>query len=121
MKRTELRQAIVILKAVGIPELAPRKPPEPPKAQEPDRLDVLHKQIGEVEILLRLPLVPGQIDRANAVLVSVARNAPAGRIANHAMRLMSVVHDARNGAAPDAREIDVMLARLRAAVEEAKR
>jgi hypothetical protein len=120
VKRADLRQAIAILKAVGIQELVPRKaPPELLKAQEPDRLEELQKQLAEVEILLRLPLVPGQVDRANAVLVSVARNAPAGRIANHAMRLMSAVHDACHGISQDERQIEVLLARLRATLEEA--
>jgi hypothetical protein len=118
IKRADLRQAIAILKAVGIQELGRRAPPEAPKPGPADRVARLRAALAEIEGLLRLPLVPTQAERANALLVSVARNAPDGRIANLAMRLMSTVHEARDSAAPDERQINVMLARLRAALHE---
>jgi hypothetical protein len=118
IKRTDLRQAIAILKAVGTQELGRRTPPEAPKPEPADRVARLRAELAEIEGLLRQPLVPTQAERANALLVSIARNAPDGRISNLAMRLMSSVHEARDSAAPDEHQIDVMLARLRAALAE---
>jgi hypothetical protein len=97
IKRADLRQAIAILKAVGIPELAcSSRRPEPPKAQEPDRLGRLRARLAEIEKLLQ------------------------GCVANLAMRLMSAAHEACGAAAPDHRQMGLMLARLRAALDEAE-
>ena len=122
IKRADLRQAIAILKAVGIPELAPRRKPEPPGvAPTSDRRSELRATLVELELLLRLPLLVAQVERANRLIVAMARNAPDGRIANLAMRLMSTLHETRadDTARGDSR-IAVLLARLRAMLEEHK-
>jgi hypothetical protein len=119
IKRTDLRQAIAVLKAIGIQELAPPPQPEPPKQPARDRVAELRTYMAEVERLLRQPLVPSQAARANALLVAVARDAPEGRIANLAMRLMSAVHEARELEEAQSQQIPVMVARLRGALEEA--
>lgn len=122
IKRADLRQAIAILKAVGVPELAAaRREPQPPKAQPPDRLAQLRARMSEIDALLKPPFVASQLERASALMVSIARAAPQGRLSNMAMRLMSAVHDARSRGAGDDGEIQVLLARLRAAVEETER
>jgi hypothetical protein len=120
IKRVDLRQAIAILKTVGIEELGPRQPAQPPKAAEPDPVAAVHARIGEIESLLRPPLVPAQVQRANSLLLSIARHASQGRVANVAMRLMSAVHDARGDGLVDERQIQVLTSRLRAALEENK-
>lgn len=124
IKRADLRQAIAILKAVGIQELTRNgKEPEPAKVEEPrDRLAMLRAELAHIESLLRPPLMPAQFDQANSAIVSIARNAPQGRISNVAMQLMSAVHEARsaeNGDA-DAERIHLGLARLRAAIQDAE-
>jgi hypothetical protein len=120
LKRAELRQAIAILKAVGIPELA-RTRQEPPKpAPAPtDRIAEIRAALEQVEEFVKLPLVPAQAERANAQLLSIARRAPEGSISNLAMRLMSAVQEARDDPQADGRQIGVMLARLRSALAEA--
>jgi hypothetical protein len=118
IKRVDLRQAIAILKAVGIEEFRPRQPAQPPKAAEPDPGIAVRERIAEIEGLLRPPLAPAQVQRANSLLLSIARSASQGRVANVAMRLMSAVHDARAG---EEGQIAVLTARLRAALEEEKR
>ena len=121
IKRADLRQAIAILKAVGIPELAPRRKSEPGVAPTSDRRSELRATLVELELLLRLPLVAAQVERANRLIVAMARNAPDGRIANLAMRLMSTLQETRDDhtAASDSR-VAVLLARLRAMLEEHK-
>jgi hypothetical protein len=118
MKRADLRQAIAILKAVGVPELrsAPPKQPPAPKAQEPPLL----AQVAELEALLSLPLIASQMEKANARAVALARRARRGRIANLSMQLVSAMHEARNDGDFEMRRVGVALARLRAAVEEAE-
>ena len=121
IKRADLRQAVAILKALGIQELLqPRQPAQEPAAQTVELRADLRVKIAEVEQLLREPIVPAQAERANALLVAIARDARQGQIANLAMRLMSAVHEARDGAETDARQIGVMLARLRTVIEEAR-
>jgi hypothetical protein len=119
IKRADLRQAIAILKAVGIPELA-RAAPEPAKTELPpaDRLTEMRNALDEVEHLVKLPMVAAQAERANAKLLSIARHSPEGIISNLAMRLMSAVHEARDSPDPDGRQIALMLARLRDALGE---
>jgi hypothetical protein len=120
IKRADLRQAIAILKAVGIQELAPRQKPGPRAAPSNDRLVELRASLDEIETLLRLPLVAAQVERANRLIVVMARNAPDGRISNIAMRLMSTLHEMRDDKTPGEGLIPVMLARLRAALEDQK-
>ena len=77
-------------------------------------------QLSEVESLLRPPLAPEQLERAGHHIISIARSAPHGRVANLAMRLMSAVLESRGaGELPPA--VRAELARLRAAVEDAQR
>jgi hypothetical protein len=118
MKRADLRQAIAILKAVGIEELAPRhKVEEPPRPGARDRLAELRDRVAEIERLLRPPLLPDQVERANRLIITIARQAPDGREANLAMRLMSAVQDSRDrDDVPDG--VLAALARLHTAAEE---
>ena len=119
IKRLDLRQAIAILKAVGIEELQPRHPAAGPGAEAPKNEKLL-AQIGEVECLLEPPLLPGHLERAGHHMISIAREAPHGRVANLAMRLMSALLEAR-GADQLPPSVLAELARLRAAVEDVQR
>jgi hypothetical protein len=115
MKRADLRQAIAILKAVGIPELrtaAPKRAAAP--RPEPDLL--VH--VAELESLLRAPLIPSDVEKANRVAVGMARRAREGRIANLAMQLVSALHQASHEGAAECAQVGIALAHLRAAVEE---
>jgi hypothetical protein len=115
MKRGDLRQAVAILKAVGIPELTARPaPPAPPPQETPAWL----ARMTQIEQLLRPPLVADQVAQANRLAVALARGAPDGQIANLAMQLVSAVHDARAEEPQDAAWLRLALARLRAALEE---
>ena len=121
MKRADLRQAIAILKAVGIQELARAEPQAQEARTEPrDWLRELCSRLGEVEKLLEPPLVPSQAHKANPHIVFIARNAPEGRVANLAMQLMSAVHEADVGDAVENDRVSLTLARLRAALDEQK-
>jgi hypothetical protein len=119
IKRADLRQAIAVLKAVGIPALTGKWEIAEEGAGQasegrPNPLDV----IAEVGTLLRPPLVREQVERANRLLVSLARNAPHGRVANLAMQLMNVVLAANEEDKADADRIGVALAKLRTAAAE---
>lgn len=117
MKRADLRQAIGILKTIGLPELASRAPEAPEARPEPDRFTLLAAQVAEVEKMLRPPLLPEQFEKCTRLLVAVARQAPDGRIANTAMNLMTAVERARSDGGHDS-EIPALMARLRAALED---
>jgi hypothetical protein len=121
IKRVDLRQAIAILKAVGIPELQPPRPVEEARARAPEPMAAPLETLAEIERLLRPPLVPAQIERANRLAVNIARSAPHGRIANLAMQLMSAVHEASRGNGADEARVDLAMARLRAALSEAEK
>lgn len=117
MKRADLRQAIAILRTIGIPELVRRAPEAPNPQPGPDRFALLARDVGEVEKVLRPPVLPEQFGKCNRLLVAVARNAPDGRMANTAMRLMTAVQRAHgNGGYDD--EVAALVARLRAALDE---
>jgi hypothetical protein len=117
IKRADLRQAVAILKAVGIPELQGRpRQAEEPKPAEPAGNPL--ESLAEIEKLLRLPLAPSQVELANRLAVSIARSAPQGRVANLAMQLMSAVHEAASGKGADESRIGLALERLRAALQE---
>lgn len=116
MKRADLRQAIAILKATGLPGLhrapassaaEPKATPSPPLAQ----------QVAELESLLRVPLIEPQVEKASRLALAIARHAQQGRVANLAMQLLSAVYDANGQDEADGRRLSVALARLRAAVE----
>ncbi len=122
IKRADLRQAIAILKTVGMPDLAGvtnLQEEQPSAGQPPDRMVWLLAQLSEIEELLMSRLPPEQVERANSLAVAIARSAPHGRIANLAMRLMSAIQEARNGG--DEKTVPLMLAGLRSAIEETGR
>ena len=120
IRRADLRQAIAVLKAVGLPELAPV--PTPPKAAEPAPgagVEAVRARLTEVEGLLVPPLLPAQVDRAKAGAVWIARNAPHGRVANLAMQLMSALYETR-GTEEIPGGFRMALARLRAALQDSE-
>jgi hypothetical protein len=118
IRRADLRQAVAVLMAVGIEELAPRqKSQEPPRAELQDRAAELRERVAQIEALLRPPLLPDQVERANRLIVTMARQAPDGRVANLAMRLMSVVQESKGRDEPSA-GLQAALVRLRTAAEE---
>ena len=122
MKRADLRQAIGILKTIGVPELVRCSTKEPEKTPpSPDRFAELATRLAEIEKTLQPPLLPEQLERTNRLLVSMARNAPQGRVANMAMRLMSALEDMRTAGGIDDRQIALLLGRLRGALDDAQR
>ena len=116
IKRGDLRQAIAILRAAGIPgfQQPPAAMPAPKKAPR-----VVMAQIAELELLLQPPLLKSQVDKANAVAVAIARDARDGRLANLAMQLMTTVQEASREGEVDLVRLSLALAELRAAAEEA--
>lgn len=116
IKRSDLRQAIAILQAIGIQDLLPQREAKAPPQAAADPRSEACRCMDELEVLLRPPRAPAQVRRANSLLVWIARHALHGRVANLAMRLMSAVHDARDNA--DDQQIALLTARLRAALEE---
>ena len=118
VRRSDLRQAIAILKAVGIPEFAPAPAAAPkPGANGNGGIEALRARFAEVDRLLTPPLLPVQVEQAKAAAVWIARHAPHGRVANLAMQLMSSLHEPRgSGEIPGG--FRMALARLRAALEE---
>ena len=119
IKRSDLRQAIAILKAVGLPEIAPA--PAPLKAAEPPgaNLEAARARVTEVEGLLAPPLLPAHVERAKAGAGWIARHAPHGRVANLAMQLMSALHETR-GTEEIPGGFRMALARLRAALHDSE-
>jgi hypothetical protein len=119
IRRADLRQAIAILKAVGIEELAPRRKQEreAPRPDARDRAAELRSRVAEIEALLRAPLITDQVERANRLIVATARQAPDGRVANLAMRLMSVLQESKGRDEPST-SVQAALVRLRTALED---
>jgi hypothetical protein len=118
IRRSDLRQAIAILKAVGIPEFAPAPATAPkPAGNGNGSAEALHARFAEVDRLLTPPLLPAQVEKAKAAAVWIARHAPHGRVANLAMQLMSSLHETR-GTEEIPGGFRMALARLRAALEE---
>jgi hypothetical protein len=121
VKRADVRQAIVILRAVGIEELTRTVPraPEARRSEARDRAAELRARLAEVEALLRPPLLPEQVERANHLLVTTARHVGDGRVANLAMRVMSIALESKGSEdTPD--ELKAALARLRTAAEDSE-
>jgi hypothetical protein len=123
LRRGDLRQAIAILKAIGLQEFAPHLPaprnaPAGKPAQPEATSESLFERLADVEALLRPPLLPAQLDKAKAGALFIARHAPQGRVANLAMQLMSALH-ATGGAEDVPGGFRMALARLRAALDEA--
>jgi hypothetical protein len=113
IKRADLRQAVAILKSVGIPELR-TAPPKEANVEAP----TLRAQVAELEALLRQPLIAPHVAKANALAVAIARHARDGRVANLAMQLVSAVHEAKSDAEGETHPVAVALARLRAGLEQ---
>jgi hypothetical protein len=116
MKRADLRQAVAILKTIGIQEFAGQTPAPAAPEPAPERLDP-RVQLDEIERLLKGPLVAPQVSRANSLAVALARSAPQGHIANLAMQLVSAVHEAQDEQTQDTDRLTMALARLRDALD----
>lgn len=114
IRRSDLRQAIAVLKAVGLRD-APPAPATPAKTGNGS--EALRARFAEVEELLKPPLVPAQVERAKVAAVWIARHAPHGRVANLAMQLMSALHETR-GLDEIPGGFRMALVRLGAALEE---
>jgi hypothetical protein len=118
IRRSDLRQAIAILKAVGIPEFTPARPPAPQAGGNGNGgIEALRARFAEVDRWLTPPLLPAQVERAKSAAVWIARHAPHGRVANLAMQLMSALHETR-GTEEIPGGFRMALARLRAALQE---
>ena len=121
MRRGDLRQAIAILKTIGLQEIAPHlAAPEPAapaaKASAVDQ-ETLRARLREMEQLLTPPLLDAQVAKAKSAAVFIARHAPHGHIANLSMQLMSALQESRTTAdVPGG--FRMALARLRAALEQ---
>ena len=116
MKRADLRQAVAILKTIGMQEYAAHTAAPPAPEPEPERVDPL-AQLAEIERLLSAPLVAPQVKRANTLAVALARSAPQGRIANLAMQLVSAVYEVQSEQTQDTDRLKLALARLRDALD----
>jgi hypothetical protein len=117
IKRSDLRQAIAVLKAVGIEELTP--PHEPSRSEACRPAAEMRSRVAEIEALLRAPLLPDQVERANRLLVATARQAQEGHIANLAMQLMSALQEAK-GTDESLAALHAALVRLRTAVDKSQ-
>jgi hypothetical protein len=121
IRRADLRQAIAILKAVGVPELTPRAPVSPNTTSKPDPAQVqqtLLALLDGVEQMLKPPLIPSQMERAKNAALFIARQTTDGRTANLAMQLMSALQESR-GYENVPGGYRMALARLRAALQRA--
>jgi hypothetical protein len=111
IKRADLRHGVAILQATGIPGLVPPSHSQQlaplPNSAPSAEMTWLYE---ELERLLRPPLIPVQVERANSIATRLARKAPHGHVANLAMQLISAIR-AEQG-------VDVALAKLRTALEQ---
>jgi hypothetical protein len=90
---------------------------QPPRASASQHLAILGR-LSELERLIRPPLLPAQLERANALAVAIARNAPDAVIAMLGTRLMRAIQDAcAAGEGADTRAIALIVARIRAALD----
>lgn len=90
---------------------------QPPRAPASQRLAIL--RISEVEGLIRPPLLPSQLERANGLALAIARNAPDAVIAMLGTRLVRAIQDARAaGESADIRPIALIVAQVRAALDQ---
>ncbi len=119
IKRADLRQAIAILKGVGVHRIAGHLSKAPPAIAPRDALAVLAGRLTELEALLRPPYAPGPLEIANRLVTSIARDAADGRIANRAMQLISALHESRSDVQLPG-GVPLALARLRLALEETR-
>jgi hypothetical protein len=67
--------------------------------------------------MMKPPLIPGQVERAQIAALFIARNSRNGRVAILAMRLMSALYESR-GYEDVPGGYRMALARLRAALEQ---
>jgi hypothetical protein len=124
IRRSDLRQAIALLKTIGlryfVPELAAavETPTPSPKVETQRNItEELCARFAEVDEMLKPPFIPAQLERAKSALVWMARHAPQGQVANLAMQLMStLVGSAATDDMPGGYRL--ALARLRAALDE---
>lgn len=112
IKRRDLRRGIAVLRTTGIPQLAGKRTRKPATQHE----ELLAK-VAEIERLVRPPLLPSQVERVSTLAISIARSAPQGGIATHAVRLLGALYDARAaGENADTRGIAMIVARMRDAI-----
>jgi hypothetical protein len=72
-----------------------------------------------VEGLIRPPLLPSQLERANGLALAIARNAPDAVIAMLGTRLVRAIQDAcAAGESADVRPIALIVAQVRAALDQ---
>jgi hypothetical protein len=114
IRRTDLRDAIAILKTIGLQGITP--PPAAARPAAQDGEDIMAR-VAELETLLAPPLLPRQVERAKSVAIWIARHAPHGRVANLAMQLMSALHES-HGTDDVPGGYRMAFARLRAAIEQ---
>ena len=113
IKRIDLRQAIAILRATGVPELhGSGARPQAQAAKPAAPVENPRVTLARIEALLRPPLLAHQLDEASRALVSIARHAERGRVANLAMQLMSAVQESNE------ERLALLLAQLRSTLEE---
>ena len=94
-----------------------------PPADRTGLLDELLGRLKEMEELLQFPGVYGHVVRASQLALSIARDAPPGRVANLAMRVISEAQAMREAALPlkaDRTKLNTALWRLRLALQEVK-
>ena len=88
----------------------------PPRGPSGQHLAILGK-LSELDRLIRPPLLPSQLERANTLAVSIARNAPDAVIGMLGTRLVRAIQDARAaGENADPRAVALIVARIRAAL-----
>jgi hypothetical protein len=119
MRRADLRQAIAILKAVGLDGMS-KCPASPDQPTASTVGNTLRERFMELQELLKAPLIPVQVERAKKLAVSMARDAPQGRVANLAMQLISALHGT-NGMEDIPGGFRLALARLSAAVADGEK
>lgn len=91
---------------------------QPPPAPTKYELAILGR-LSELEQLIRPPLLPSQLERADALAVAIARNAPDAVVAMLATRLMRAIQEARAaGEYADIRPVALIVARIRAALDQ---
>ena len=93
-------------------------PSQPARAPTTQHLAILGR-LSELERLIRPPLLPSQLERADALAVAIARNAPDAVIAMLGTRLVRAIQDASAaGESADIRPIALIVAQVRAALDQ---
>ena len=108
IKRGDLRRGIAVLRTVGIPEIGNSRDKSATEHAE------LSAKVAEIEELVRPPLLPSQMNRVNALAISISRSTSNAELASLAMRLLRAIHDARAaGDGADTRAIELIVVRMR--------